>query len=93
MDHNEQKINLYIHTIILIALMSLMDVFNFKVDWGMTKSGWDYWHLTKWILIAYLIADKMNWKKPDKYKNAGLIFMWLTLIVVGLHHFILHILF
>ncbi len=70
----------------------MMDVFEMRIKGFDFGGGWDAWHLTKWILIAFLIADKLAWEIPT-YKDAGLTFMWLTIIVVGLHTLILHVIF
>ena len=85
--------NIYIFTVIVIFFTSMIDVFLFRpIKWGKRESGWDGFHITKWLFIAFLIANELRWQFPD-YKEAGLMFMFLTIIVVGLHHFILHILF
>jgi len=77
--------------------MTMMDVFNFRLKYkwkyAWRDNGYDAWHGTKWILIAYLIVDKLDYSIPVTYTDAGLMLMWLILIVVGLHHIILHKLF
>ena len=85
--------NIYLYVIIITFLMTMMDVFMFRLSWGTNASGWDPWHGTKWILIAFLIADKYishNGLILPAYKEAGLMLMWLLIITVGLHHVILH---
>jgi len=90
--------NIYIHTAIIVFLLSAMDVFQFRLrykwKYAFRKSGWDGWHVTKWILITYIIGFYFYYVELSvTYKEAGLMFMWLTIITVGLHHIILHKLF
>lgn len=89
--------NIYIHIFIIVLLTSMMDVFNFRLrytwKYAFRKNGWDAFHLTKWILISYLVVIQYINEYGFvllKFGDIGLMFMWLTIIIVGLHYIILH---
>lgn len=88
--------NILFFAFMVTFFTSTMDVFNFKIKGFDFGGGWDAWHVTKWLFIAYLVVDKYISEYGCtfiNYKDAGLLFMWLVVIIVGLHTLILHYLF
>ena len=81
---------LYKYALMVVLFTTAMDVAEFRFD------GWDSWHIIKWVFFLYLFGREYvkehGWVKPN-FRDTGLILMWLAIITVGLHEFILHYIF